>query len=88
MLINIKSTKEIEKFTEVGRITAEIMNKIKNNLKVGVSGHDIDSLVKSECEERGAIPAFLGYKGFPGACCFSTNNILVHGIPNNTKLKF
>ena len=87
MIVNLKSKEEIQKFSEAGKITAKIMHMVKENLQEGVSGNDIDALIKSECKKHEVIPAFLNYRGFPATCCFSVNNILVHGVPNDTPLK-
>jgi len=91
MIIPIKSKEEVEKFIEAGKITAEIMEIVKYYLEKDggyyCTGNEIDTIIRDECKMRGIIPAFLNYKGFPASCCFSVNNILVHGIPNDTPLK-
>lgn len=87
MIINLKSNDEVNEFVEVGRATAEVMAVAINNLKEGISGNDIDNIINDECLRHGGQPAFLNYKGFPGACCFSVNEALVHGIPTATCLK-
>ena len=87
MIINIKSAKEVEKFIEVGKVTAEIMDILESSLKEATSGNDINDIINDECEARGIVPAFLNYRGFPASCCFSVNDVLVHGIPNDIPLK-
>jgi methionyl aminopeptidase len=35
----------------------------------------------------GAVPSFLGYRGFPAAICCSINSEVVHGIPRGRRLE-
>ena len=36
----------------------------------------------------GAKPSFLGLYGFPATACISVNDVVIHGIPDNTRLKY
>lgn len=87
MLVYIKSKEEIKGFEEAGRITGKILDTLLNKTKIGISTKELDDIAREECEKYKVKPAFLNYQGFPAAICASTNNILVHGIPNNIPLK-
>lgn len=88
MIIYLKTEKEIERFKESGRITAKILQKVLDNVKIGITTLELDEIARQECKIQNVIPTFLGYKGFPAAICASNNNVLVHGIPNNSPLKY
>jgi len=77
-----KNEKEIQAIRESGRMLAHILVEIKKTLSAGMSGIDVDELVMREMRAFGAIPAFLGYQGFPKAICISVNDAVVHGIPD------
>lgn len=47
---------------------------------------DLDELAKQLCTFYGVTPAFLNYRGYPGAVCTSVNEQVVHGIPGDTVL--
>lgn len=87
MPIYIKSKKEIEKIKEAGKIVAEVLTRIEERIKPGVSLKGLEQFCDTLIRRRGGLPAFKGYKGFPGAVCISLNEEVVHGIPNGRKLK-
>lgn len=53
----------------------------------GITTKKIDKEVSGFIGSRGAVPSFLGYDGFPAACCISVNEEVVHAIPSSRKLK-
>ena len=83
----IKSKKDIEKMRESGKIAASILSELKEAAKPGISTKELDALAEKLIEEHGAKPAFKGYDGFPGVVCTSVNDIIVHGVPTDEKLK-
>jgi methionyl aminopeptidase len=52
----------------------------------GVTLKELERVCDSTIRERGGIPTFLGYRGFPAAACISVNEEVVHGIPGDRKL--
>lgn len=86
MIIHIKSKQEIEGFKEVGIITGKILQTILNEIKPNITTLFLDEVARECCKKYNVTPTFLNYGGFPAAICASTNNILVHGIPNNIPL--
>lgn len=86
MIIPIKSKSEIEGFRNIGKITSKIFREIVSNIKVGITTNDLDCLTRDLCQKNNVKPAFLGYRNYPASLCTSLNNILVHGIPDNTIL--
>lgn len=80
--ISIKTPQEIEYMREAGRVTAQILDEVGAVVKAGVSTEDINAFVHRRMVELGAVPATLGYKGFPKSCCTSINDVICHGIPS------
>ncbi|XP_075258066.1 methionine aminopeptidase 1D, mitochondrial-like [Convolutriloba macropyga] len=72
---------------EAGGLARHVLQIVANNLQEGISTEEIDLIVFNEVIRCGAYPSPLGYRGFPKSCCTSINNILCHGIPDDTKLR-
>lgn len=86
-MILVKSPQEIALMREGGGILAEIMEKLKGEVRAGISTRELDSLAKNLIFIYGAEPAFKDYQGFPAYLCTSINEEIVHGIPSERKLK-
>ena len=86
-MISIKSEQEIELMKKSGEITYGALCALKDFIKPGVTTKDIDKFVYDYIVSHDATPSFLGYEGFPATACVSINDMVVHGIPDNTKLK-
>jgi len=85
-MVSIKTEREIKIMREGGRILAAILKKLAGAARPGVTTAELDALATDLCHRNKVKPAFLGYRGYPAALCASVNNIIVHGIPNNTPL--
>ena len=48
---------------------------------------ELDQLAERRCRDRGALPAFLGYRGYPASACISVNESVVHGLPGERVLQ-
>ena len=86
-MISLKSPREIEAMRRAGRITAQARALAGSLIRPGVTTHEIDRAVRRFIESHGAKPSFLGYCGFPASTCISVNEVVIHGIPNQRKLK-
>jgi methionyl aminopeptidase len=82
-MIKLKSRREIELIRRGGRIVAEALQLVENQTRAGMTTSELDGLIETLIVERGGIPAFKGYRGFPNAACISLNEELVHGIPSD-----
>lgn len=71
---------------EAGRITARALRMVGEVLRVGARTRELDEVAEAAIREEGAVPAFLGYQGFPASICSSLNEQVVHGIPGDVKL--
>src|SRR5206468_2195507 len=65
-----------------GHILADLMDRLRDTVKGGMSTLEIDEDVESFITARGAKAAFKGYRGFPATVCISINEEVVHGIPS------
>ena len=86
-MINIKTEKEIEIMRQSGKILAEVLFKVLSNAKVGVSELELDQLAEKLILAKGAFPAFKRIEGYKYTICVSTNDVVVHGVPTNYRLK-
>jgi methionyl aminopeptidase len=64
------------------QIVSEVLEALKRSVKPGVTTLALDRLSEELCLEKGAKPAFKGYKGYPFALCISVNSEVVHGMPS------
>jgi methionyl aminopeptidase len=89
----IKNAEQIKMISMAGRILASVAQELKKNIKEGMTLKELDSLAKKLIETFDASPTFLGYQPygadhpFPASICASINEVVVHGVPNNYKLK-
>jgi methionyl aminopeptidase len=81
-VIELKSSREIGLMRHGGHILADVMDRLRESVKPGMSTLEIDEDVETFIKTRGAKPAFKGYRGFPATVCISINEEVVHGIPS------
>jgi len=87
MPVTVKTPEQIEKMRVAGRMVAEVLQMIGEHVRPGVSTEELDAICHRYIVDRlGAIPANVGYKGFPKAICTSVNNVICHGIPSEAKV--
>ena len=77
-----RSEKDYEGMRLAGRITAEALKYAESLIKPNISTLELDKLVEKYIINKGAIPSFLNYDGFPASICASVNEVVVHGIPS------
>jgi methionyl aminopeptidase len=84
---HIKSDDQIEKIRAAGKIAAEAIALVGANAKPGVTTDELDKLAHEYIVSQSAYPSTLGYRGFPKSCCTSINEVICHGIPDDTVLQ-
>ena len=67
---------------KAGVLAASILDEMFDIVKPGISTDDINTYVHKRIVDAGAIPAPLGYRGFPKSVCTSVNHVVCHGIPD------
>jgi len=86
-VIILKSPQEIERMRVPCRIVAEVLGKLKEEVRPGVTTLHLNETAERECARHGARPAFKGYSGYGFALCCSVNDEVVHGIPGGRSLR-
>ena len=82
-MIYLKSSDDISKMREAGRIIFETFEVLKPHIKPGVTTADLNSIAHEYILSQGAKPSFLNYNGFPASICASLNDVVIHGIPKD-----
>jgi methionyl aminopeptidase len=76
-----RTREEIELMRRAGRIVADVLAAVEEELKPGVTTATLDTVAESYIRKAGARPSFKGYRGFPASICVSIDSEVVHGIP-------
>jgi methionyl aminopeptidase len=82
-----RSPEEIAKMRRAGRVVAEMHQRTREAARPGVTTLQLDRVAREVLERRGARSNFLNYHGFPAVICTSPNDMIVHGIPGDYRLK-
>lgn len=69
-----------------GRIVAGTIERVVAAVVPGRTTADLDRVAEAYISERGAVPSFKGYRGFPATICSSLNSEIVHGIPSKKRI--
>ena len=80
--INLKSSGEVQKMLEANQIVAATLAMLTEKIRPGLTTLQLDKWAEGFARQQGAVPAFKGYRGFPGSLCVSINEEVVHGIPS------
>lgn len=84
---HVKSADQIEKIRAAGKLAAQAIELAGSSIQVGMSTNQLDVIVHDFLISNGAYPSTLGYRGFPKSCCTSVNEIICHGIPDDTEIQ-
>ncbi|MDH5590569.1 MAG: type I methionyl aminopeptidase [Gemmatimonadota bacterium] len=85
-MVHLRTPEEIDLMARAGAIIGDLLAVVPTRIRPGVTTGELDTF----CEEfirshDGAVPAFKGLYGFPGAVCISVNEEVVHGIPSSER---
>jgi methionyl aminopeptidase len=72
---------------KAGQLAAELRDYLGQFVKVGTTTNEIDKIAHDWTLSKEAIPAPLGYHGFPKSICTSINECICHGVPDDRPLK-
>lgn len=86
-MIYHKTAEEIELIRQSCLLVCKTLSHVASILKPGVSGTFLDKEAETLIRDHQAVPAFKGYRGFPGTLCISPNAQVVHGIPTDKALE-
>ncbi|HEY3248261.1 MAG TPA: type I methionyl aminopeptidase [bacterium] len=86
-MIVVKTSTEVELMRRAGVLAAEALGEVARAVRPGIAGKELDRIAEAYIRDHGAIPSFLGYRGFPASICLSIDDAVVHGIPGSRRLK-
>jgi methionyl aminopeptidase len=81
-----RTADEVKTMRRAGRVVAEMHDRLRQAVRPGVTTRHLDGLARVVLSQRGATSNFLGYHGYPAVICASVNDVIVHGIPDDTPL--
>lgn len=84
-MITLKSREEIEKIRRACLIVAEVLERLREEIRPGITTWDLNRLSEELARKKKAKPAFKGYRGYPYALCTSINEEIVHGMPSKKR---
>lgn len=91
-MIPIKSAREIDKMRLACRTASDVLEKVSELIRPGISTREIDQAAADLMSEAGVRSAFLGYRlghrVFPGNICISLNDEIVHGIGSQRRIQY
>lgn len=91
-MIPIKSGREIDKMRLACRTASDVLERVSELIRPGISTKEIDQAAADLMQEAGVRSAFLGYRlghrVFPGNICISLNDEIVHGIGNQRRIQY
>ena len=85
--IPIHPKEDYEGMRMAGKLAAEVLDMIAPHVQPGITTDELNTLCHDMILQHGAIPAPLGYRGFPKSICTSVNHVVCHGIPGTLRLK-
>jgi methionyl aminopeptidase len=92
-VIELKTPEQVDKLHAAGQVVARALAAVRAAAAVGVTLRELDEIADRVIRDAGATPAFRGYHPhfaptpFPGTICASVNEVIVHGIPDDTPLQ-
>lgn len=86
-MVVIKSDDEIAIMRKCGRILSVILDRLRTEVRPGITTAELDMIMAKESRKRGVTPSFKNYRGFPANLCVSVNDEIVHGIPGERTLQ-
>ncbi|MDH6358208.1 type I methionyl aminopeptidase [Parabacteroides sp. PF5-9] len=81
-MVYLKTDEEIELMRNANQLVGKTLGELAKYIAPGVSTLQLDQIAEEFIRDNGAVPAFLGYGGFPNSICASLNEQVVHGIPS------
>ena len=86
-MIHLKTEEEIEILRENNLLVSRTLAEVGKNIREGITTRELDRIAETFIRDHGAVPAFLGYQGYPASICISINEQVVHGIPGDRVIK-
>jgi methionyl aminopeptidase len=78
---------EVERIRASGRIAAQAVEAVGAAVRPGITTDELDAIAHDFLVAHDAYPSTLGYRGYPKSSCTSLNEVVCHGIPDDTALE-
>ncbi len=85
-MAKLKSSEDILKLREAGKLAAQTLRHVAPFVKPGVNTEEINTIVHEFILSHGAYPSPLNYHGYPKSVCTSINDVICHGIPSKDEI--
>jgi len=90
-LVTLKSAAQIEKMAVVGKLVADVLDRLESEVRPGVTTDRLDEIAEEMIRAAGATPSFIGVPGrlapYRHTLCISIDSEVVHGIPGNRRIR-
>lgn len=87
MKVEVRTIEEIKLMRRAGLVVAETLARVGDAVRPGISTKRLDQIADECIRKAGGIPSFKGYRGYPASICTSPNDVVVHGIPGDYRLR-
>ncbi|WP_242901777.1 type I methionyl aminopeptidase [Actinomadura terrae] len=84
---DVKTPEIIERMRVAGKVAAQALEEVGKHVRPGITTDELDVIGHEFMLDHGAYPSTLGYRGFPKSLCTSLNEVICHGIPDDTVLR-
>lgn len=84
---DVQTAETIERMRVAGRIAAQALEEVGRHVAPGVTTDELDRIGHEFLCDHDAYPSTLGYRGYPKSLCSSINEVICHGIPDDTVLR-
>jgi methionyl aminopeptidase len=84
---DVKTPEIVERMRVAGKIAAQALEEVGRHIRPGITTDELDRIGHDFLVARDAYPSTLGYRGFPKSLCTSLNEVICHGIPDDTVLR-
>lgn len=85
--MTVKTANDIRDMEKSCRLAAETLAYAKKHVRAGISTNELDQIVYDYIRSHDAVPSPLNYHGYPKSICTSINDVICHGVPDNTVLR-
>jgi len=86
-MVKLKTEEEIELLRENALLVSRTLAEVGKHIVPGITTLELNNIAETFIRDHGAVPAFLGYNGFPYSLCISVNDEVVHGFASDYRLK-
>ena len=84
---DLYDTQTIQRIRKASKLAAQALELVLSSAKAGITTDDLDQIGHDFLVSQGAYPSTLGYRGYPKSLCSSLNEVICHGIPDDTVLE-